>query len=165
MNSGQMLLSVGALTLLMTVLLSFYRGSDYTQQAIVQTKLGITAVSLATSVIEDASGQAFDQNTQTAADTSLSQLTAANHLGFETGESYPDSINDFDDYNNLTYIVSDTMGGTFTVKCAVCYVNTTSPDIALSTQSWHKKLTVMVTAPQMRDTIKANYIFSYWYFR
>ena len=123
MGSGQMLLTSAALVLLMTVLLSFYRSSDSTQKAIVETKMGITAVALASSVIEDAQGQAFDENTLTAADTALSQLTAPASLGMESGESYPSKIDDFDDYNNLTTTVVDSMGGTFTVHCTVVYIN------------------------------------------
>lgn len=165
MGSGQMLLTSAALVLLMTVLLSFYRSSDSTQKAIVETKMGITAVALASSVIEDAQGQAFDENTLTAADTALSQLTAPASLGMESGESYPSKIDDFDDYNNLTTTVVDSMGGTFTVHCTVVYINPATPDVASGTATWHKKLTVYVYSPQMVDTVQAQFIMSYWYFR
>ncbi|HMD14644.1 MAG TPA: hypothetical protein VKI62_08470 [Bacteroidota bacterium] len=160
-----MLLTSAALVLLMTVLLSFYRSSDSTQKAIVETKEGITAVALASSVIEDAQGQNFDQNSITMADTSVNQLTIPSKLGMETGESYPDSINDFDDYNNLSYTVVDSMGGTYNVNCKVVYVNPSTPDVVSATATWHKKLTVYVSSPQMLDTVQAQFIMSYWYFR
>jgi len=165
MGSGQMLLTTAALVLLMTVLLSFYRSSDSTQQAIVETKMGITATAIASSFIEDAQGQAFDQNTITAADTNVSQLTIPSKLGLDPGESYPDSINDFDDYNNLTTTIVDSMGGTYTVHCTVAYVNPSNPDVTSSTATWHKKITVYVYSPQMVDTVQAQFIMSYWYFR
>ena len=165
MGSGQMLLTGAALVLLMTVLLSFYRSSDSTQKAIVETKMGITAVALASSVIEDAQGQAFDENTLAAADTSVSQLTIPSKLGMETGESYPSNIDDFDDYNKLTYTVVDSMGGTYTVNCKVVYINSSNPDVTSAAATWHKKLTVYVSSPQMLDTVQAQFIMSYWYFR
>ncbi len=165
MGSGQMLLTGAALVLLMTVLLSFYRSSDSTQKAIVETKEGITAVAIANSVIEDAQGQAFDEHTLAAADTALTQLTAPASLGLDAGESYPSNVDDFDDYNNLHYTVVDSMGGTYTIDCKVVYVTSSSPDVTSGSATWNKKLTVFVSSPQMVDTVQAQFIMSYWYFR
>jgi hypothetical protein len=166
MNTGQTIFALGAFALLGTTILSLHRSLGNSNQVVIQSKLGVTAVSLASSIVEEASGKAFDKNTDEDIATLTSQLTSVVNLGLETGESYPDSTNDFDDFNNLNRTISpDTLSGTFNIRCKVNYINPSTPDVAQSSPTWHKKLTISVTSPQMKDTVKAEYIFSYWYFR
>lgn len=162
---GQMMLTIGALVLLSTAILTMNSGFGSSGELILKSKMAVTAVSLASSIIEEASGKAFDRRTDDSVVTSTSALTPVASLGKETGEVYPDSINDFDDFNNLTKIDAINQGGTFTTKCKVEYVLPANPDVAQTSPTWHKKLTVTITALGMTDTIKAQYIFSYWYFR
>jgi len=167
-----MLFTLGAMALLATSTLTMHQGYNSSYQSVIQSKLGITAVSLASSIIEEASGKAFDQKTDDSVVTTTAGLTIASKLGLDAGEFYPDSINDFDDFNNLSIIKSfkDTVycrpygGGTFNIKCKVEYVNATAPDVAVSTPTFNKRLTVTVTSPDMKDTVRTQYIFSYWYF-
>jgi hypothetical protein len=165
MNSGQMLFTIFALALLSTTVLSLHTSFSNTDQVVMKSKLGITATSLASSIIEEASGKAFDQVTDENIATLTSQLTAPGSLGVETGEFYPDSINDFDDFNNLTLTQSFAQGGTFNIKCKVEYIDPSNPDVASAIATWHKKLTVQVASSAMTDTMKMQFIFSYWYFR
>ena len=172
MGTGQTILALGALALLSTSMLSLNRGYTSSSQSITQSKLGITAVSLATSIIEEASGKAFDQKTDTTTVTATSSLTAVSKLGRETGEFWPDSMTDFDDYNNLDTSKSfgDTVfarpygGGTFRIKASVVYVDPSTPTVTASSPTWCKKLTVTISSPQMVDTIKMQYLFTYWYY-
>jgi len=160
-----MMLVVGALALLGIMMLSANRMYISSGQTLLYSELGITAISLSTSIIQEAQGKAFDQVTDNGTVTALSSLTPVNKLGPETGESYPDSMNDFDDFSGLNITQSFAKGGTFKISCQVVYVDTSNPNITSSVITWHKKLTVTVTSPSMRDTIKESYIFSYFYFR
>ena len=162
MSSGQMMLVVCALTLLGIMLLSANRTYTSSGQTLQCAALGITAISLSTSIIQEAQGKSFDAATDTGVATSLSNLSTT--LGPETGETDPD-FNDFDDYNGLVRTQSFANSGTFKMSCTVVYVDTSNPNGTSSTPTWHKKLTVSVTSPMMRDTIKEYYIFSYFYFR
>ena len=176
MNTGQTLFALGALALLSTSVVTVYKAYNTTYQAIIQAKLGITATSLASSFVEEASGKAFDKNTDSSTATMTSQLTPYSQLGKETGEFWhaagDNNFNDFDDYNNFdtTQTFQDVVfskpygGGSFRVKCKVEYVNAGNPNVAVLTQTWHKKLTVTVTSPDMKDTVRTQYIFSYWYY-
>lgn len=165
MNTGQVIITLGALALLGTTVFNLHKNLGMNNEIVIQSKLGVTAVSLASSLIEEASGKAFDQATDDDAVSSTSSLTPVSSLGLETGEFFPDSVNDFDDYNNYNQIVSFDRGGTFNIRCKVEYINPSNPEVAQSTCTWHKKLTVTVTSKDMRDTIRARYIFSYFYFR
>jgi hypothetical protein len=172
MGTGQVLFSLGAMALLATSTISMHKGYNASYQQVIQSKLGITAVSLASSIIEEATGKAFDRRTDDSAVTALSALTPVAQLGKDAGESYPDSITDFDDFNNLSIVkaFTDTVykkpygGGTFNIKCKVEYVNPGSPNTVSSSPTWDKRLTVTVTSPDMKDTIQTQFVYSYWYF-
>jgi hypothetical protein len=165
MNSGQMLLSIGALLLLSLTVLRVNNTILQTDSVMMDSKFGILATSIATSFIEKASKKAFDANTFDDAVSSLSGLTAANGLGPGSGETTPESFNDFDDFNGYTEQISNLPSAVFDVSCEVCYVNPTNPDGKLNTQSWNKRMTVKVSSPSSQDTIKISTIYSYWHFR
>jgi hypothetical protein len=169
MNTGQMLLATGAMVLLGLTIVTVNR-SYSTQGAVLQnTEIGVYAVSLATSIVEEASGHAFDESTVDDAVTSPNSMTAATSLGTETGETTSPSstlqFDDFDDYNKLTLGFKVAGVDSFTVKCSVYYINPTAPDVMLSTQTFDKRLDVKVFGSMNQDTVKVSYIFSYFNFR
>jgi hypothetical protein len=183
MNTGQMLITIGALILLSLVIMRVNNGFMNTGTSIMETKFNVMAVSLGTSIIEEANSKAFDSITDSTAISSTNSLKPYNALGPETGESYP-NFDDFDDFNNYTrMIVAHTLGSTpsgvetvvvdstfrsadFRLDCAVDYVTVSSGAIAsTTTRTWNKRLRVTVTSPSMRDTIRLQTVFSYWYFR
>ncbi len=170
MNTGQSLLSIGALLLLSLTVLRVNNSILTTDTVMQDSKFGILATSIATSLIEKASKKAFDANTFGNAVSSLSELTPASGLGLGSGESAPDSCNDFDDFDGYTANITNLPSAEFNVSCKVCYVNPTNPDGKLNTQSWHKKMTVTVSSPNIgneerTDTIRLSTIYSYWHFR
>ncbi|NMB82854.1 MAG: hypothetical protein GYA14_13665 [Ignavibacteria bacterium] len=175
MNTGQMLITIGAIFLLTMVILTTNRGLMSTNATMIDNRYRILATSLATSMIEKATGKAFDHNTDTTAITDINLLTNVSSLGIETGENriYPEDFNDFDDYNCFkTNPKLDTVAfqGTnrsiiFRTFCRVDYVTTNNPNSASNQKTWHKRLIVRVISPEMTDTIKLSTIYSYWFFR
>ncbi|MBI3194386.1 MAG: hypothetical protein HYZ34_07985 [Ignavibacteriae bacterium] len=164
MNTGQMMLTMGALALFSMTALNITRSFNTSGQAILRAKCGLAATSLATSMVEEASGRYFDAATADSAVTKTTALTSPNGLGPRADEKYP-NFNDFDDYNNLYVKLFLALPDTFHIKCKVVYINPVNPEVASTVATWHKKLTVSVTSPVFVDTIKSEYIFSYWYFR
>ncbi len=168
MNTGQMLITVGAMVLLTLVILRVNNGFLTTSTAMMETKFDVLAVSLGTSIIEEASGKSFDQNTDTNSVTSTASLSS---IGVDGSEVYP-NFNDFDDYNGLVKIVkydsSDTTfkSADFKIKCSVGYITPNNPEaLTTSPKTWHKRLNVEVTSKSMADTIRLFTIYSYFYFR
>lgn len=171
MNTGQTLLTIAALILLGTTIVTTNRTSFQHGVILQQTEIGLYAVSLAQGLIEEASGKAFDTYTAQPADTTLitqiATLTTDLSItpGPESGEVYPD-FDDFDDYHSTTprnvYI---TGVDTLKIWATVFYVNPSNPNVSAVGRTWHKRMLVSVTGPSMLDTIKVPYIFSYWYFR
>jgi len=164
MNTGQMMITLAAMMLLSLVILRVNNGFLSTNTILMETKFGVLGVSLATSVIEEATGKAFDENTNGSTVSSVADLST---LGPD-GEVYKDDVNpfdDFDDYDGLVYVDSTMPSARFRISCDVVYVNPASPDSFSGTNTWHKKLTVMVTTQSSQDTIEMSTIFSYFYFR
>jgi hypothetical protein len=178
MNTGQSLFSIGALLMLSLTVLRVNNTILSSDVVMRDSKLGILAVSLGTSLIEEANKKAFDAVTADDGITDVSLLTSPSGLGPAFGE-LPADFNDFDDYNK--YVKLDTIftminiGSTtiidtnryviFKDSCAVCYVEPTNIDGKIMAKTWHKKMTVFISSPSMIDTIKISKVFSYWNFR
>ena len=185
-----MLITVGAIFLLSMVILNVNRGIYWTNDTMVDNRYGILGVSLATSIIEKATSKSFDAKTDGAAITTPTVLTAANSLGLESGESFndPDSFNDFDDFNcyktkpKKDSIIVEGMNSYlhFWTYCTVTYVKDGNPEAVSTTQTYHKRLNVTVTSPDLKIayvegktkklsndslSIKMSTVYSYWYFR
>ena len=122
------------------------------------------ATSIATSIIEEAKGLAFDENTDTISVSSINDLTSAAALGKESGETY-ETFNDFDDFDGYTKTDTTLHSAVFNIKCKVDYVDPSNINVPSFSNTWHKKITVLVSSPSMRDTIRESSIYSYWYFR
>jgi hypothetical protein len=172
MGTGQTLLTIAAIMLLGTVILSTDRSINDTGQVLLNSNIGLEEVSLATSTIEEAEGKAFDENTDTNNVTQLSQLTPANMLGQENGD--PNDFNDFDDYNGLshngllridTVSVDSVVMGIYYDSTRVYYVDPASGlDNPVDRRTWYKRLDVWIWNRDVPDTVKMHTVFSYWYF-
>lgn len=168
MNLGQSLLTIGALTLLSVIVLTVNRNNLNTETILHASKFGILAVSLGTSILEEANGKAFDLATADSADSNISHLTSPASLGPAPGEHYP-NYNDLDDFNGFETTIKNLPSAEYNISAKVFYVDpfTTGPDKKVNYRTWHKKINVYVTSPSMnneRDTVKLSSIFSYWYF-
>lgn len=160
MNLGQSLFAIGALTILSLSILKMNNNILTTDETVMDSKIGILATSIGTSLIEEASKLAFDEKTKTDPVNNLSLLTPALSLGQET----PGVFDDFDDYNNYTqYDTIYTIP--FRTECSVTYIEPSNPDGTTSNPTWHKKLKVKISTDFSQDTIELSTIYSYWYFR
>jgi hypothetical protein len=170
MSSGQSFLSLGAMTLVALIILQVNTGFVMTSSTLLDNKLNILAVSLASSIIEEASGKAFDAKTVVDAASVTTDLTYPGSLGSSSTETYP-NFNDFDDYNGLKITSNNASSAIYDISSEVCYVQPNNPDMVSSMQTWHKKITVYVTSKSFlkadgtQDTVTMSSVFSYWHFR
>jgi hypothetical protein len=160
MNLGQSLLAIGALLILSLTVLRMNNNILGTEEVVLDSKVGVLATSIGTSIVEEASKLAFDQNTIANPVMSLTSLTASGSLGQEVSGVF----DDFDDYHGYTQ--QDTI---FTIpfdsECIVTYINPGNPNGSTTNRTWHKKLTVRISSDFSRDTLELSTIYSYWYFR
>lgn len=163
MNTGQMLLTIGAMILLSALILRVNNNFAGNTVTVYDSKFVILGTSVGASVIEEAMGKAFDKNTVNAPASKLSDLTKPSGLGSESGESYP-NFDDFDDFDGYNKIDSTMPSAVFNIQCSVNYVDPTSPDIKSNSRTWTKNISVIVTSISMTDTVRLSSLFSYWVF-
>jgi hypothetical protein len=183
MNLAQTMMVVAGLAILGILALNANRTmleSNDTQNV---SEFGINAVSLATSLVEEANGKMFDQ---VIADSLTGDLSVPGQLsvtlGKETGEGYragTNDFNDFDDFNNLFLafrspvdsaivtgadrdIIVPGIRALYYVRTRVQYVSEANLDSAVSFRTWHKRMLVTVTSPAIRDTLRYPSVMSYW---
>ncbi|HTX20144.1 MAG TPA: hypothetical protein VMG34_15950 [Bacteroidota bacterium] len=165
MGTGQTLLTIMAMLMLSRMALSINQSNAQSGSAVEMAAYRITATSLATSMIEEAQGLAFDQKSDTVGISNVSNFTPANLLGPDAGEVYP-AYNDCDDFNGLHKVDSLQGSAVFVTDVKVEYVTITGSTItAATTQTYNKRITVMVSSKFLPDTVKFYNIFSYWFFR
>lgn len=187
MTLGQSMLVIGAITLLGILVLNANSSILQSNTTMDTSEFGITAVSLATSVVEEAMGKMFDQkiaDSTTGQITLPSQLTLPGSLGPDAGEVYrsgTNDFNDFDDFNrlflvyksNLPLDTPSTAGSNwetivpgirakYFVHCRVTYVDPAHLDDTSGTPTFHKKIVVTVTSTGSKDTLSFPAVMSYW---
>jgi hypothetical protein len=177
MNLGQMMMVVGAIVMLGVLILNTNSTIYQTNDIMYTSEFGVTAISISTSLVEEAMGKMFDKvvaDSNSAALLDSTLLTLPGSLGPDPveNESYRASVagtkdfDDFDDFNNLKICyhsevpadVDATPGylqitvpgirAKYYVTCTVTYVNPPNLDVPYAVrQTWHKKITVTVTSP------------------
>lgn len=155
MNTGQSLMSIGALLLLSLASLNFNSVILENNTVEIENKVYLTAFSLADDLIEEIKQKAFDERTIDFQAINVNQLTYP--LNKETGEAWP-YFDDIDDYNGYSKPVSLPHVEEYKDSCIVNYCNANGDDIY--TQSFYKKVTIIVTSKYMRSPLYLRFIFS-----
>jgi len=169
------MLTIGAMMLVTTVLLNFYRLMSATGDDIAGAQDGILMTTIATSYIELANGLAFDTYTDTAHvdPTQKHFLTLPNNLGRES--SYEDSVykfNDYDDFNGFS--IEREAGGSgrrFRTEFTVFYVNPNDVSAYSGNREFVKRMNLKIwrTFPPAElnsrlDTLKLSQVRGYYHF-
>ena len=187
MTLGQSMLVIGALTLLGILVLNANSTILQTNNTMDTSEFGITAVSLATSLVEEAMGKMFDEvvtDSTAGAITDSSQLTPIGSLGPDGGESYRSAtkdFDDFDDFNRLFLVYKSNVGNDtastpgsswetvvpgirakYFVKARVYYVSVGALDDTANHRTFNKKIVVTVTSTGSKDTLTFPAVMSYW---
>jgi len=160
MNTGQSLLSIGALLMFSLVSLNFNSSVLQNTTVEVENKVYLTGFSLADDLLEEVKQKAFDAATVNFPTTNPASLTAPNSLGHSSSEVYP-NFNDIDDFNGFSRGVSAPHAENYEVSCVVQYVDGDDPDVVVNTQTFYKKVTVTVTSPYLRNPVKLSQIFTH----
>ena len=159
MNTGQSLLSIGALVVFALVAINFNSTVLENTTVEVENKVYLTAFSLADDLIEKIKQKAFDAATIDFPTTNPESLTKADSLGPGWWETYP-NYNDIDDYNGFEKTVSAPHAENYQITCIVRYVDGDNPDQVVWTQTFYKKVTVTVSSPYLRSPVQLSHIFT-----
>jgi hypothetical protein len=178
MNTGQMMLTIGALALLSLAVLNLNSSLNENDVSLAQNRYRLEALSLITSYMEQATMYFFDQcQADTLSLKHINDFTLAGKLGPESEDST--EFNDFDDFNNYTTIDTGLSGVIYRVMFEVDYVSLVGDSIEYSgVRQWHKRMTIKVTdnyddppllyrnvsGDRIKDTLKISFVQSYWFY-
>ena len=176
MSTGQTMMTIFALILLTTVLMSFYAIVANTGDDIARNQEDILATAVASSWSELAQGLAYDHVTDTSdiAFQNPSALTSPSLLGVDPGEA-TDTVaryNDFDDFNGVTLTkTADSTGYTFATRFRVSYVDTNDVNTIVNYRTFIKRMDMVtwrtIPAPGQGgsiDTLFTSIVYSYFNF-
>lgn len=166
MGTGQMLLTVAAIILLGTVILSTNRSIVNNNETANFTNVELEAISKATSLIQAATDTAFDENTVDTTVTTTGQLTAAARLGWDSTDVFDNfsAYNGVPGGNGLLWPPDTEATGIYEMLTRVYYVSG-SNFTQSSNATWSKRLDVEVWCTAFpNDTVKMSTVYSYWYF-
>ncbi|MBK7104577.1 MAG: hypothetical protein IPH62_04775 [Ignavibacteriae bacterium] len=170
MNTGQTLITIAAMALLSSTILNVNKNSLSTSLSMSETKYKILAVSLANTIIEEATSKSFDEKT-TENNLVINTNELSSTLKADTGENLRKLFDDFDDYNNYhetTDADSTYDYATMNIFCNVKYVDPFASLDSVNYNTWHKRITVTVSSPffnEGTETITLSKIISHYYFR
>ena len=176
MNTGQMLMVLGALMLLSLVALSVNSMLVNKTSTMLETEADLNAVSLAQSMLDEILADSYDA--ATASGTKVydsTEFTSASGLGPNSTEASnvplpepPDTVvsykslkyyNDVDDYNGYKRVAFASSMGPFSIIDSVYYVSESNPDQKSTTQTFYKKVVVTV---RHRNMYPASETFDQW---
>jgi hypothetical protein len=177
MNTGQMMLTIGALGLLSFAILNLNWSLSENDVSLAQNRYRLEALSLINSFVEQATMYFFDEaSTDTLSAKQLLDFTQPNFLGKEANDS--SEIDDFDDYNNDTTMVTGLSSVQYKVWFKVDYVTLSGDSLITSpNRTYHKRMRVFVTdnypdpllyrnvsGNKVRDTLSISFVNSYWFY-
>lgn len=160
MSNIQSMLVLGAMGILALISLRFNTSVLQNSTVEIENKVYLTAFSLADDMIEEIKQKAFDQQTVVFRSINPEELTPANSLGPGGGETSPALFNDIDDYHNYQKVISLPHAEGYTLKCIVKYVQANNPNLVSSTQTFYKRVEVIVNSKYLSQPVKLSFIFT-----
>jgi hypothetical protein len=168
MNLGQILLIIFALALLSTLQLTVNSSVLRASLITMDNEARIDAISIAQAMIDEINSKAFDSSTVYKVANFTYQLTPYYNFGPEGSELSVGQLdqepflsktmyNDIDDYHGYTRLDHSSHLGTFLVRDSVIYVDSLNHNSFSSSQTWYKKIIVVVKHPNMIDSLAVNY--------
>jgi hypothetical protein len=176
MNTGQILLVIGAFVVLSTLTLNVNASLIKTSTTGLEMEANLDALSIGQTMLDEILTKEFDEKTLNGVRAFLpSDLTPVYQLGRDgageqiTGNGGVDTsmtgdfqsklkFDDVDDYDNYTRKAWNPRLGWFTVTVKIDYVDEDFPDMITYWTSFYKRITVTVTQANMVKDFNDNVI-------
>jgi hypothetical protein len=154
-------LAIGGVVLLALTSLRFNTNILETKGTEIESKVYLTAFSLADDLIEEIKQKAFDEQTVEWKSISPSLLSSPSEFGiFDEGETSVTDFDDIDDYHGYSKTVSLPHAEKYTVTSSVDYVSAEDQNSVSSVQTYFKRVTVKVSSPYTSYPVKLSFVFT-----
>ncbi|MEX1139412.1 MAG: hypothetical protein WEF53_08750 [Bacteroidota bacterium] len=170
MNTGQMMLVIGAFAMLATLALSINGTIINTMSLSLESEMAMNAHAFAQSMLDEILTKWFDEKAITTKIYNYSDMTLAGSFGPNFGEAVPKvdgydvtfasltKFDDVDDYHKYARKITNNLGWVFIVIDSIDYVLEDDPDVASSTQTFYKRINVYVYNNNMAKDASGNII-------
>ena len=180
MNTGQTIITLGALMFLAVTVLNMNRSFSESDVSLLQNQHRMEALSLLKTYKAQALTRFFDQTCLSLTSAKrVNDFTAHNALGMGVGDN--GIPNDFDDYDSYAITDSAASGMVYKIFFKVDYVNLTGNQIvAAGAKTYHKRMQIFVTdttgvsgdplfyrwngGEKIKDTLSVSFVHSYWFY-
>jgi hypothetical protein len=165
MNTGQVMMVLGAFTLLSVLVLNVNGMITGTMQTSLEMQATLNAVSIAQSMMDEILKREFDEASINTRIYNTNDMTPTAGLGPNLGETIfgidstfqsKSKFDDVDDYHNYRRKVKDSHLGWYYVTNSVEYVNETEPDQKIWSQTFVKRITITVANQYMLKKKNSN---------
>ena len=160
MSNIQSILAIGSIFILSLTSLSFNGALLQSNTVEIENKVYLTAFSLANDMIEEIKQKAFDEKTLVFPTVNRATLTPASSFGGDKeGEDYY-HFDDIDDYDGYSYNADEPHAEKYHIAVKVYYVSETDPNTKSSSQTFHKRVDVIVSSPYINNNVTLSFIFT-----
>ncbi len=159
MGYRELLLTIGAITIFSITTVSVSRHMVDNTEIIYEQQAAYLLYGYANSIIQQAKTREFDETTINAVATDATGF--ANPMGKVSGETYPNQLDDVDDYNSLATTIDDEFIGQVSLAVNMIYVNDSDLNTAAGTTTFYKKMIVTATNGYVSQPVQAVYVFAY----
>ena len=170
MNTGQMMLVIGAFAMLATLALSINGTIINTMSLSLESEMAMNAHAFAQSMLDEILTKWFDEKAISTKIYNYSDMTQYASFGTNFGETVPKVLgfdltfsslvkfDDVDDYHKYKRKITNNLGWVFEVVDSIDYVKEDDPDVNSSTQTFYKRITVYVYNNNMHKDDAGNVI-------
>lgn len=172
MNTGQMMLVIGAFAMLATLALSINGTIINTMSLSLESEMAMNAHAYAQSMLDEILTKWFDEKAISTKIYNYSDMTAMESFGPNFGEVIPKvggfdltfasltKFDDVDDYHRYQRKITNNLGWVFTIVDSIDYVyeGEDSTDMRSPTQTFYKRITVYVYNDNMAKDDSSNVI-------
>jgi hypothetical protein len=176
MHTGQTILTIAAMTILVLAILNFNRNLTKVSDSLDQERFKLEALSMLSSYVEMTSQHYFDEaSTDTSVAAVLGDFTPPKFLGMEANDTT--GFDDFDDYHGVTLQDTGRSGLVYNVSFRVDYIRLVGTSVVSSgNQEYSKRMQISITDsydppllfkpsdPAVHDTVQLSFILSYWFY-
>lgn len=175
MNTGQMMLVIGAFSMLSILALSFNRTMYTSLQLGLEMQATLNALAIGQSMMDEILTKEFDEKTtdgkiayeygDVTSPGSLgpdgSEVISGYDTSFTSGTVFTDfksksQFDDVDDYHLYTRKVYDPRLGYFEIVDTIGYISEFEPTRDTTAQTFYKKIVVVVTHPNLPKALDTN---------
>lgn len=175
MNTGQTLMTLGALVLITTSVLNFNHYIYDKDLQLMQNQYRMEALSILSEQVQQVSAQYFDEIfTDTSKNKNEGDLTASNQLGPDDNDG--NIFDDIDDYHGQSIVVTGESGAPYRLFFEVAYVRLNSGTIVTDNhRRYHKRVRISivddyaspliykyVNGAKVRDTLSVSFVKGFW---